>query len=236
MNKPKHIAVIMDGNGRWAKQKGYQRSFGHQEGTKATIDLVDKCVLEGIDYLTIYVFSSENWNRPIEEVKFLIELLLLKMIDQELPHMMDKSVRLKMIGDLSMLPQNSREKLEVAIEQTSKNTGMQLNLAISYSGRKEITHAMKSIASKIKSGQLDESDIDEELVAKHLYLPNVPDPDLIVRTGGEKRISNYLLWQSAYSELYFTDVLWPDFTPEELDKALDFYSHCNRRFGKVVDE
>ncbi len=226
----------MDGNGRWAKKQGRERTFGHSNGTTATIDLVDRCVELGIEFLTIYVFSSENWNRPAEEVKFLIELLLTQMIDKELPHMMEKNVRLQFTGDLDRLPDTSKNKLLEAIEQTSKNTGMQLNLAISYGGRREIMHGVQKIAKNILSGEITPEDINEELISSSMYLPEVPDPELMIRTGGEQRISNYLLWQCAYSELYFTDLLWPEFTKAELDKAIEFYSKKQRRFGRVIDE
>jgi undecaprenyl diphosphate synthase len=236
MKTPRHIAVIMDGNGRWARKQGHARTFGHKHGTKSTVDLVDHCVHLGVEFLTIYVFSSENWNRPESEVSFLVEQLLVQMIDQEMDHLMEKSVRLQAMGDLSKLPAVSRERLQQAIEQTAHNTKMQLNLAISYGGRLEIVHAVQAIAQKIASGELNPMEIGEQTIANHLYLPGVPDPELMIRTGGEQRISNYLLWQAAYSELYFTDTLWPEFSPEHLDDALHYYATRQRRFGKVIEE
>jgi len=231
----KHIAIIMDGNGRWAKSKGLERFLGHRSGTKSTVMAVGYGCDIALEHLTLYVFSSENWNRPSMEVNYLMGLLI-EMVEQELPNLMTRNVRLKVIGNMSRLPDKPRGKLQDAIDRTANNTGMQLNLAISYGGRQEIVDATKAIASKVASGQLSLDAIDEQLFANHLYLPGAPDPELVIRTGGESRLSNYLLWQAAYSEIYISDVLWPDFTKEDLDKAIQFYSTRQRRFGKVIDE
>jgi len=188
-----------------------------------------------LEHLTLYVFSSENWNRPGIEVNYLMGLLV-EMIEQELPHLMEKQVRLKVIGNINKLPEKPRAKLEEAIRKTQGNTGMQLNLAISYGGRQEIVDACKAIANKVAAGSLKINDIDEQQFANHLYLEGAPDPDLVIRTGGEYRLSNYLLWQAAYSEFYITDVLWPDFTRADMETAVQFYSSRQRRFGGVVDE
>ncbi|HSQ41689.1 MAG TPA: isoprenyl transferase [Fibrobacteraceae bacterium] len=235
MPELKHIAIIMDGNGRWAKSKGLSRAFGHRSGTKSTVMAVEVGCDMKLQHLTLYVFSSENWNRPQIEINALMGLLI-EMVEQELPHLLEKNVKLVVIGDMNRLPEKPRTKLQYAIQQTKDNTGMQLNLAISYGGRQEIVDACKAIASKVSNGLLRVSDIDETVFSQHLYLGQAPDPDLVIRTGGESRLSNYLLWQAAYSELYITDVLWPDFTRADLEKAVQFYSTRQRRFGKVLDE
>jgi undecaprenyl diphosphate synthase len=232
---PKHIAVIMDGNGRWAKSKGFPRVFGHRSGTKATVEIVDACGKLGVKFLTLYVFSSENWQRPPKEVSFLMTLLV-EMMDQEINHLMAENVKLVIIGDMGKLPERARKKLQEGIIQTSKNTGLQLNLAVSYGGRQEIVHATQKLAEQVLKGEISPESITESLFSQMLYLPEVPDPELMIRTGGEFRISNYLLWQLAYSEIYVTDVLWPDFHSNELDKAIEFYQKRQRRFGKVIDE
>jgi undecaprenyl diphosphate synthase len=226
----------MDGNGRWARKQGLERILGHRKGTNATVSLVDRCLELGVEYLTLYVFSSENWDRPAGEVHFLIEELLVQMMHQELSHLQEKEVRLQILGDLNQLPEQPRSVLEDGMQKTAGNSRMQLNLAISYGGRQELTHAMQKIAAKVAAGELAPESIREETLAQHLYQPEVPDPELMIRTGGEQRISNYLLWQLAYSEFYFTDVLWPDFDAAELDKALQFFGQRQRRFGKVLDE
>lgn len=230
----KHIAVIMDGNGRWAKAQGLPRIFGHRTGTKATVATVEAGCDLGLQHLTLFVFSSENWQRPSREVDYLMGLLA-EMVDQELPHLQERNVRMDVLGELSKVPVKSRRKLEEAISVTSSNTGMQLHLAISYGGRQEIVDAARAIAHKVQAGELQPDQIDQELFSRHLYLPNLPDPELVIRTGGEQRISNYLLWQAAYSELYITEVLWPDFTRIHLDEALKFFATRKRRFGKVSD-
>ncbi|MCK9182598.1 MAG: isoprenyl transferase [Fibrobacteraceae bacterium] len=231
----RHVAIIMDGNGRWAKSRRLERFWGHRKGTQATIDAVEFGVEHHFEYLTLYVFSSENWQRPSKEVDYLMNLLI-EMVHKELPDLMEKNVKLVVIGKMSRLPEAPRAQLQNAIDKTSGNTGMQLNLAISYGGRLEIVDACKSIAEEIQDGTLKIDDVDESVFARHLYLKGAPDPDLVIRTGGEFRLSNYLLWQAAYSEFYVTNTLWPDFTSEEFEKAIDFYNTRERRFGKVLDE
>lgn len=231
----KHVAIIMDGNGRWAKSRGLERFLGHRKGTQATIDAVKfGCDLR-LEHLTLYVFSSENWLRPSKEVNYLMKLLV-EMVHKELPDLMEKNVKLAVIGNMERLPEAPREQLRHAIDTTSKNSGMQLNLAISYGGRQEIVDACKAIAAQVAAETLSPEAIDESLFSKNLYLKGAPDPDLVIRTGGEFRLSNYLLWQAAYSEFYVTPTLWPDFTNEEFRKAVEFYNTRERRFGKVLDE
>lgn len=234
-NSLKHIAIIMDGNGRWARSRGLERFIGHRKGTESTIDAVEVGVNLKLEHMTLYVFSSENWGRPSKEVNYLMNLLI-EMVVREIPDLMQKNVKLVVIGDMERLPQKPRDSLQSAIEKTAANTGMQLNLAISYGGRQEIVDATKSIAKQIAAGTLKVDDIDESLFAKNLYLKGAPDPDLVIRTGGEFRLSNYLLWQAAYSEFYVTNTLWPDFTKEEFMKAVEFYNTRERRFGKVLHE
>jgi undecaprenyl diphosphate synthase len=229
----KHIAVIMDGNGRWAKSRGLERFLGHRQGTKATVATVEAGVDLDLEHLTLFVFSSENWQRPRIEVEYLMNLLV-EMVAQELPHLMEKNVKLRVIGNMGKLPEKPRKKLQEAIDKTSQNSGMQLNLAISYGGRMEIVDAAKEIAELAKKGELNPETLDETEFAKHLYLQGAPDPDLVIRTGGEYRLSNYLLWQAAYSEFFVSDVLWPDFTKEDFAKAIEFYNSRQRRFGKVL--
>jgi len=234
MQKPlKHIAVIMDGNGRWAKSKGLERFLGHRQGTKATVATVEAGVDLGLEHLTLFVFSSENWQRPRIEVEYLMSLLV-EMVAQELPHLMEKNVKLCVIGNLNKLPEKPRKKLQEAIDKTSRNSGMQLNLAISYGGRMEIVNATREIAELARKGELNPETLDEAEFARHLYLRDAPDPDLVIRTGGEYRLSNYLLWQAAYSEFFVSDVLWPDFTKKDFAKAVEFYNTRQRRFGNVL--
>lgn len=225
----------MDGNGRWARSRGLERFIGHRKGTESTIDAVEVGVNLKLEHMTLYVFSSENWGRPSKEVNYLMNLLI-EMVVREIPDLMQKNVKLVVIGDMERLPQKPRDSLQSAIDTTAANTGMQLNLAISYGGRQEIVDATKSIAKQIAAGTLKVDDIDESLFAKNLYLKGAPDPDLVIRTGGEFRLSNYLLWQAAYSEFYVTNTLWPDFTKEEFMKAVEFYNTRERRFGKVLHE
>jgi undecaprenyl diphosphate synthase len=225
----------MDGNGRWAKSKGLERFLGHRQGTKATIATVEAGVDLGLEHLTLFVFSSENWQRPKIEVEYLMNLLV-EMVAQEIPHLMEKNVRLKVIGNLDKLPEKPRKKLQEAIDKTSQNSGMQLNLAISYGGRMEIVDAAREIAELAKKGELGTENINEAEFARHLYLRGAPDPDLVIRTGGEYRLSNYLLWQAAYSEFFVSDVLWPDWTKADFAKAIEFYGKRQRRFGKVIEE
>jgi len=233
MGKLKHIAVIMDGNGRWAKSRGLERFLGHRQGTKATVATVEAGVDLGLEHLTLFVFSSENWQRPKIEVEYLMNLLV-EMVAQELPHLMEKNVKLRVIGHLNKIPEKPCKKLQEAINKTSQNSGMQLNLAISYGGRMEIVDAAREIAELAKKGELNIEALNEEEFTKHLYLRGAPDPDLVIRTGGEYRLSNYMLWQAAYSEFFVSDVLWPDFTKEDFAKAIEFYNTRQRRFGKVL--
>lgn len=232
---PQHVAVIMDGNGRWAKEKGKLRVFGHQNGVLAVRDTVEGAVQLGIKYLTLYAFSTENWNRPKLEVMALMELLV-STISKETKTLMENGVRLNAIGNLSSLPEKCYRELKEAIDKTSGNTNCTLTLALSYSSRWEITEAAKEIAKKVKDGQLNTDDINEELFAAHLNTGNMPDPELMIRTSGEHRISNYMLWQIAYSELYFTTKLWPDFRREDLFEAVIDFQKRERRFGMISEQ
>ena len=229
---PQHIAIIMDGNGRWAERHGEQRVFGHQNGVKSVRDTTEAAAELGIKYLTLYAFSTENWNRPIEEVNALMELLVLT-ISAEKETLNKNNIRLLAIGDLDSLPGNCQNELMEAIKDTSKNTRMSLVLALSYSSRWEITNAMKKIAIQIKEGKLAPEDINEELISNSLTTKDIPDPELMIRTSGETRISNSLLWQLAYTELYFTEKLWPEFNKEEFYAAILDYQSRERRFGMV---
>ncbi len=235
MREPlKHIAIIMDGNGRWAKKRMLPRVMGHREGTKATKKIVRACGELGIKHLTIYVFSSENWERPLPEVDALMNLLV-DMIRQEIEDLMRNNVRLCALGNLGRLPDVTRRELEWGIDRTKANTGLQLNLAVSYGGREEILDAARALAEKAARGELNPADIDEQSFKACMYQPEVPDPELLIRTGGDQRISNYLLWQIAYTELYVTPTLWPDFDKDGLLEAIDEYHSRQRRFGKVLE-
>lgn len=232
---PQHVAIIMDGNGRWAKSKGKDRSYGHQEGVVAVRKIVEAASTIGLNYLTVYTFSNENWNRPDEEVIALMELLV-TAIERETPDLMKNNVRLMAIGNLKRLPENAFDALMNCIEKTSVNTGTTLVLALSYSSKWEITEAVKQIAEEVLDRKTNPADITESFVSDHLSTKGIPDPDLLVRTGGEKRISNFLLWQMSYSELYFTDIYWPDFREEELYGAILYYQQRERRFGKTSEQ
>ncbi|MCQ2340908.1 MAG: isoprenyl transferase [Paludibacteraceae bacterium] len=232
---PAHVAIIMDGNGRWAKQHGLQRMFGHKQGVKTVHEITTAAAKLGIQYLTLYAFSTENWNRPKEEVDALMALLV-ETIKQETPTLMNNNVRLMTIGDLSRLPEVTRQKFEQCLEQTSHNTGLNLVLALSYSSRWEITHAMQQAATDVAQGKRDAASIDEQAVSDYMTTAGMPDPDLLIRTSGEYRISNFLLWQLAYAELYFTDKLWPDFCVEDFYAAIVDYQHRERRFGKTSEQ
>ena len=232
---PQHVAIIMDGNGRWAKEKGKLRVFGHQNGVLAVRDTVEGAVQAGIKYLTLYAFSTENWNRPRLEVLALMELLV-STINKETKTLMDNGVRLNAIGNLKSLPEKCYRQLQEAIEKTSSNTACTLTLALSYSSRWEITEAAKQLAIKVKNGELMAEDITEEVFSAHLNTANMPDPELMIRTSGEYRISNYLLWQLAYSELYFTPKLWPDFRREDLFEAIIDFQKRERRFGMTSEQ
>jgi len=232
---PLHIAVIMDGNGRWAKQKGEIRVFGHQHGVEAVRDTVEGAAEIGIKFLTMYAFSTENWNRPRVEIDALMELLV-STISQEKETLNKNDIRLLAIGDLKSLPEKCRLELQEAIDDTSKNKRMSLVLALSYSSRWELTDAMKTIAKKVESKQLKAEEVTEQVISAHLCTEGIPDPELLIRTSGEYRISNFLLWQIAYSELYFTDTLWPDFRRENLYEAIVSYQQRERRFGMVSEQ
>ena len=229
---PRHVAIIMDGNGRWAKAKGKDRSFGHQEGVVSVRKIMDAVTQLGLKYLTLYTFSTENWNRPEEEVQALMSLLV-SAIHRETPDMMKKNVRLTAIGDLSRLREDAYNTLQECIDTTSANTGTTLVLALSYSSRWEITRAARQLAQEVLEQKINPNDITEAMVSDHLTTKNIPDPDLLIRTGGEKRISNFLLWQLSYAEFFFTDVFWPDFREEELYEAILYYQQRERRFGKT---
>ena len=232
---PSDIAVIMDGNGRWAKQHHKNRIFGHTNGVKAVRETTEACAELGVKYLTLYAFSTENWSRPQEEVSALMKLLL-KTIRVEIKTLNKNDIRLMAIGDISKLPESTRKELEYAIEATSNNKRMNLILALNYSGKSELVNAMKRIADKIALGTLSKDAIDDELIASHLYTAHIPDPELMIRTSGERRLSNFLLWQLAYAEFYFTETLWPDFDREELYKAIVSYQQRERRFGKTSEQ
>ena len=229
-NIPQHIAIIMDGNGRWATERGKPRSYGHQAGVETVRRITSECTRLGVKYLTLYTFSTENWNRPETEIAALMGLVLSSL---EYEIFMKNNVRFKVIGDIERLPAEVQRKLQETIDHTANNTAMTMVVALSYSARWEITKAMKDIAQKALDGQLSVGDITEDTVSQSLTTASIPDPDLLIRTGGELRISNYLLWQIAYSELYFCDTFWPDFNEADLHKAIADYQHRQRRFGKT---
>lgn len=230
---PSHIAIIMDGNGRWAKEQGRERCYGHQAGAE-TVDVIARtAAAAGVKYLTLYTFSTENWNRPEQEVSALMSLLFDSIKEETF---MKNNIRFRIIGELEKLPEHVRQKLQECMDVTSRNTGMQLVLALSYSSRWEITRTVKEIAALAKDGKLNPGEIDEEFISKHLATAFMPDPDLMIRTGGEIRLSNYLLWQAAYSELYFCDTYWPEFREEDFYKAIWEYQQRERRFGKTSEQ
>ena len=231
MGAPSHIAIIMDGNGRWAKMHGLMRSKGHEEGGRTVERVVDLCIARGIPWLTLYAFSAENWGRPQIEVRYLMEMLH-RYLKENLPMMMQKGVRLRAIGELEMLPSKCREMISECESRTAQNSQLNLTLALSYGSRQEITCAARRLAEKVQRGELAPADITPELFAGQLYTAAMPDPDLLIRTSGEMRVSNYLLWQISYAELYVTPVLWPDFGEPELDAALEAYAQRHRRYGK----
>ncbi|AQG81640.1 isoprenyl transferase [Spirosoma montaniterrae] len=234
-NLPQHIAVIMDGNGRWAKRQGAARVFGHRNAIKAVREVTEGCAELGIKYLTLYAFSTENWNRPKFEVDALMTLLV-HTIRDEIKTLMDNNVRLATIGNTESLPKDCQRELAEAIRETSHNTGLTLILALSYSGRWEILEAARQLAAQVRDGHITPDDIDEMLFSQHLTTGGIPDPELMIRTSGEMRISNFLLWQLAYSELYMPDVLWPDFRKKHLHEALLSYQQRERRFGKTSEQ
>lgn len=228
---PKHIAIIMDGNGRWAKERGLDRVFGHQQGVVSVRNCTEAAAEIGVEYLTLYTFSTENWNRPQAEVDAIMELLI-DTIEKETPTLSKNNVSLMAIGDLSRLPGNAAEKLQRCIQQTSHNTGLKLVLALSYSSRWEIINAVKNISAEVKSGALSIDNINDELFSNYLTTRTIPDPDLLIRTSGEERISNFLLWQIAYSEFFFTQTHWPDFGKNNLYEAIYEFQQRDRRFGR----
>ena len=230
---PAHVAIIMDGNGRWAKAKGMPRTAGHVEGVATVKKITEEATRLGIKYLTLYTFSTENWNRPVEEIEALMNLILTNL-EEEI--FMKSNVRFRMIGEMERLPKSVQVRLNECIERTSTNTGMTMVIALSYSSRWEIARAAKLLANEVKDGKLRIEDITEESISTHLTTDFMPDPDLLIRTGGELRISNYLLWQCAYSEFYFTDQYWPDFNEESLREAIADYQQRQRRFGKTGEQ
>lgn len=234
-NLPRHIAVIMDGNGRWAKQRGGLRIFGHQNAVKAVRDTVEGAAELGVEYLTLYAFSTENWSRPKEEVMALMTLLV-STIRKETATLNKNNIRLQTIGDTDSLPSACKRELLEAMELTKQNTRMTLVLALSYSGRWDITQAMRQVALEVAQGKLQAGDINETTVAAHLSTAGIPDPELLIRTSGEQRISNFLLWQLAYTELYITELLWPDFRKEQLYEAIISFQRRERRFGKTSEQ
>lgn len=232
---PRHIAVIMDGNGRWAKKRGASRIFGHKSATKSVRELTEECAELGIEYLTLYAFSTENWARPKAEVDALMELLV-SSLRKELNTLMKNNVKLNAIGDISGLPKKCRNELKDTIKETADNNGLLLTLALNYSGRWDIINATREYAKAVKEGKEYIDNISEDVLSEYMVTKGIPDPELLIRTSGELRISNFLLWQLAYTELYFTDVLWPDFRKNHLKEALESYQKRERRFGKISEQ
>ena len=229
-NIPRHIAIIMDGNGRWAAERGKERSFGHQAGVDTVRRITSECTRLGVKYLTLYTFSTENWNRPADEIAALMGLVLTSLEDEIF---MKNNVRIQVVGEIDRLPEPVRIKLQETMDHTAGNTTMTMIVALSYSSRWEITKATREIARDLRDGKISEADITEDLISQHMVTNFMPDPDLLIRTGGELRISNYLLWQIAYSELYFCDTYWPDFMEEDLHKAIESFQNRQRRYGKT---
>ena len=227
---PQHIAIIMDGNGRWATERGKDRSFGHQAGVDAVRCITSECTRLGVKFLTLYTFSTENWNRPSTEISALMGLVLTSLEDEIF---MKNNVRFRVIGDIKRLPENVQQKLQETMDHTAQNDAMTMVVALSYSSRWEITEAVRQLAAKAANGEVNPQDIDEQTVSDAMTTAFMPDPDLLIRTGGELRISNYLLWQIAYSELYFCDTYWPDFKEEDLHRAIEDYQKRQRRYGKT---
>lgn len=225
---PIHVAIILDGNGRWAQKRNMPRTFGHKNGAENVVDIAIHAKKRGVKYLTLYAFSTENWKRPKKEVDYLMKLLI-KFVNDKIDQLMEEDCKLSFLGDLSAIPDQTRKAVELALDRTKDNKSLFINIALNYGGRDELVHAFKNI---INDGYKAE-DIDEKLISENLYTKDIPDPDLLIRPGGELRISNFLIYQIAYSELYFTDKLWPDFSYEDFDKAIEEYSRRNRRFGDV---
>ncbi len=234
-NLPKHLAIIMDGNGRWAKQQGLLRALGHESGTKSVKVIIEASAKLGIKFLTLYAFSTENWNRPKLEVDTLMKVLI-NSLKKELPTLQKNNIKLNAIGNLERLPKSAQKELLDVIDKTKNNTQMTLTLALSYGSREELVSAVRNICSKVKNNIISIDAIDDSIINEHLYTQNLPDVDLLIRTSGEHRISNFLLWQIAYSELYFTDILWPDFKEEDLYEAIISYQKRERRFGKTSEQ
>ena len=234
-NIPKHIAVIMDGNGRWAKKKGKNRLFGHQNGVKALKKLIEESARLNISYLTLFAFSTENWKRPKKEISTIMRLIVL-VLKKELKTMMDNKIKLETIGDLEKLPENVKSNLIKTVNKTKKNNKLTLTVAINYGGKEDISNAFKLLLEKVKNNIISPKKIDELIINNHLYTRNLPDVDLLIRTSGEQRISNFLLWKIAYAELYFSNVLWPDFNEKCLHDAIISYQNRERRFGKTSDQ
>ena len=232
---PRHIAVIMDGNGRWAKKRGAARIFGHRSATKSVREITEGCAEIGVEFLTLYAFSTENWGRPQQEVDALMELLV-SSLRKELNTLKENNVRLNAIGDIDGLPVSCNKELKDTIKETANNTGLVLTLALNYSGRWDILTAVKKYVNDVATAAANIADLTEEQFGQYLVTANMPDPELLIRTSGELRVSNFLLWQLAYTELYFTDVLWPDFRKKHLKEALDSYQTRERRFGKISEQ
>ena len=228
INIPDHVAIILDGNGRWATKRNKPRTFGHKKGAENVVEIAIHAKNRGVKYLTLYAFSTENWKRPASEVDYLMKLLI-SFVEKKLDQLMAEDCKINFLGDLSKIPENTRKAVEKALDKTKDNKSLFINIALNYGGRDEIVHAVKSI---IDDGYLSK-DIDEKLISKYLYTGNLPDPDLLIRPGGELRLSNFLIYQMAYTELYFTDCLWPDFDKDEFDKAIMEYTKRNRRFGDI---
>ena len=235
LNLPSHIGIIMDGNGRWAKKRGLPRKAGHRQGAKTFRTITRYCSDIGIKYLTVYAFSTENWKRPEEEVKALMALMI-QAVANETPELVKNNIRVKVIGDIGRLPAGTKRALDYCLETTSTSTGTTVILALSYSSKWELTEAIKDIVKDVQSGNIQPDNINEPLVASYLSTNGIPDPDILIRTGGELRVSNFLLWQIAYSELYFTDELWPDFNEESFYRAVLEYQNRERRFGKTSEQ
>ncbi|PZX93570.1 isoprenyl transferase [Flavobacterium aquariorum] len=234
-NIPKHLAIIMDGNGRWAKQKGFLRTLGHESGSKSVKKIIQECLDLGVEYLTLYAFSTENWNRPKLEVDTLMRVLI-NSLKKELKTMQEGNIKMNAIGNLEKLPSNAQKQLFDVLDKTKDNTKMTLTLALSYGSREELVNVVKIISDKVKNNIISIDSIDDSIINEHLYTHNLPDVDLLIRTSGEHRISNFLLWQIAYAELYFTDVLWPDFKEQDLHEAIISYQKRERRFGKTSEQ
>lgn len=232
---PEHVAIIMDGNGRWANQRGKQRSMGHKKGASAVREIIEEAADNGIKYLTLFTFSTENWSRPEDEVGILMRLLL-SSLKKEFNRLNNNNIKLKSIGDLEGLPHLVREELNYVVEKTKDNTGLTLTLALNYGAKEELTNAMRTIANKVKNSIISPEKVDQSMINEHLYSHYLPAVDLLIRTSGEERISNFLLWHIAYAELYFTTTLWPDFSKEDLKKALINYGKRERRFGKTSEQ